>query len=203
MVRLCVWMCAFGCAAGESLQSADGTAAPAPIDANSHIVVDGPPPVDAQPIDAQPIDAQPIDAQPIDAQPIVCVGGDLQTVDPTSGHCYLLFLTPFDWPSARLSCLGRSANSHLSVHETAAENAFVSAFTLGRDVWIGANDMVSEGSWVWETGQDFSQTFVNWAPGEPNSDGNEDCCLLYGDSRSGWWNDEQCSTRRAYVCELE
>src|SRR5262249_6451059 len=108
MLRLFVWVCASGCAAGESLQLDDGSPAAPWIDGNQHIIADGPLPVDAQPIDAQPVDAQPVDAQPIDARPldapIPCIGGDLQTVDPTSGHCYLLFLTPSNWINARTSC---------------------------------------------------------------------------------------------------
>ena len=63
--------------------------------------------------------------------------------------------------------------------------------------WIGFNDLASEGSWVWQNGDDASYT--NWGSGEPNNSGDEDCAHPYD---SGAWNDHRCSgLSTGYICE--
>ena len=61
-------------------------------------------------------------------------------------------------------------------------------------IWIGCNDIAHEGRFVWF--QNHRRiTFSNWAPGEPNNAGNEDCCMMiYPTSyhRAGQWNDAPC-----------
>jgi hypothetical protein len=56
--------------------------------------------------------------------------------------------------------------------------------TGGGNVWIGGNDAVTEGTWVWETGEPWA--YSNWNAGEPNNSGNEDYIMMYS---SGLWND--------------
>ena len=41
-------------------------------------------------------------------------------------------------------------------------------------------------------------TYTNWAGGEPNNSGNEDCTQIYTD---GEWNDQTCSDSLDYVCK--
>ena len=40
--------------------------------------------------------------------------------------------------------------------------------------------------------------YVNWAPGEPNNAGGEDCTEIY---QTGQWNDLACRHGRAFICE--
>lgn len=56
-------------------------------------------------------------------------------------------------------------------------------------IWIGFNDIASEGSFVW-----YDQSpivYTNWHSGEPNNSGNEDCVQIYPD---GQWNDLNCAS---------
>jgi hypothetical protein len=66
----------------------------------------------------------------------------------------------------------------------------------GQDEWPdgGGNP---DGGWAWGTGVPFG--FTNWAPGEPNDSGGEDCVEV---TTSGLWNDNRCSTQSVFACEL-
>lgn len=66
----------------------------------------------------------------------------------------------------------------------------------GQDEWPdgGGNP---DGGWAWGTGVPFG--FTNWAPGEPNDVGGEDCLQVSG---NGAWNDIACSHVGAIACEL-
>ena len=47
--------------------------------------------------------------------------------------------------------------------------------------WIGANDIASEGNWVWVNGEDASSSQLIWIDGEPNNAaGNQDCVVMRG-----------------------
>ncbi len=59
-------------------------------------------------------------------------------------------------------------------------------------IWIGFNDEAQEGSFVWYDQAPI--TYTNWAPGEPNNAGNENCTQIYPD---GMWNDLNCNTANA------
>ncbi len=79
----------------------------------------------------------------------------------------------------------------------------------GDKIWIGANDFVNEGTFVWaggpEAGRSVNSIYTNWGSREPNSEGNEDCVEIRKDI--GQWNDEGCGTGRwsliEYSCSPE
>ncbi|WP_422108066.1 HYR domain-containing protein [Winogradskyella sp.] len=67
---------------------------------------------------------------------------------------------------------------------TQAENDYLQGQTSGLSIIIGINDVATEGTFEWQSGQPASYT--NWGGGEPNNSGNED----YGEMRTdGQWND--------------
>lgn len=63
-------------------------------------------------------------------------------------------------------------------------------------VWIGANDDVNEGHFVWMNGEPVGASA--WAAGEPNNSGGENCTELI--LSTGLWNDLRCDTLRAPLC---
>ncbi len=85
-------------------------------------------------------------------------------VNPENGHTYYL-LSQNTWTASEAEAV--TLGGHLASIDDAAENAFVhSTFALGdRGLWIGLNDMASEGSFAWSSGD--TVTYTNWNPNEP------------------------------------
>ena len=92
-------------------------------------------------------------------------------INQANGHVYTLTSGPLDILAARIEA--QQAGGHLVSINDAAENSFlINTFgqffnTIQGDAWIGLSDEVSEGSYVWDNGEDFN--YSNWAIGEPNN----------------------------------
>merc|ERR1719419_332188 len=113
--------------------------------------------------------------------------------------CYFMTGTMMSWEDSLLYCTERGAN--LSSIQSAEENTFVSNFLVPNSLWIGFNDKISEGMWLWSDGSAVSYT--NWYPGEPNNHESEHCAqIYYWSAGRGFWNDQECSTMLYGLCEL-
>lgn len=71
-------------------------------------------------------------------------------------------------------------------------------------VWLGINDMMTEGAWADQTGLTISYT--NWDTSnsrsrQPNGGMSENCAVLSGASQ-GKWFDENCREERPSVCQF-
>ena len=90
---------------------------------------------------------------------------------------------------ARASCQANTPapyNGDLASVPDQATNDFLTTLTTDL-VWIGGNDIDTEGTWVWSDGTPWN--YDSWRPGEPtNTNGEEDGLVLnYGET--GLWND--------------
>lgn len=97
------------------------------------------------------------------------IGGPV--VNPANGHVYYL-LSQSDWHTAETEAM--NLGGHLVTINDQAEQDFVwenfvrvYGVNAQRSFWIGLNDIVSEGTWVWSSGEPV--TYTNWEPGEPNN----------------------------------
>ncbi|XP_056255640.1 tetranectin-like [Seriola aureovittata] len=77
---------------------------------------------------------------------------------------------------------------------------------LGPDeqIWLGVNDMVTEGTWMDQTGVRIG--YKNWDTSNsrsPQPDGgqSQNCVVLSAASR-GKWSDENCREEKASVCQF-
>ena len=66
-------------------------------------------------------------------------------------------------------------------------------------IWLGANDLVQEGTYVWE-GSGLVMTYSKWAAGEPNGGTSEDCVHMWGNVAT--WNDGNCDWAIFAMCEV-
>ena len=131
----------------------------------------------------------------------------------TSGtplRTYLVCQDKRDWSTAQSYCSDRG---YLLANIGDATEEALLRFVLGldgaittgaaADYWIGLNDTAIEGTYAWIGGS--NATYFNWAPGEPNNSGNEDCVQTFapsaGETISGRWNDRLCTHKLAFVCE--
>lgn len=105
-------------------------------------------------------------------------------------NAYMFCLFTTDWTTARGDC--EDYGYALVTVGSKAENDWIqytASALLVTDWWIGFNDVKTEGTFEWVSGE--SVGYTRWASGEPNNLSNEDCVLLYAD---GSWNDKACSS---------
>ena len=67
--------------------------------------------------------------------------------------------------------------------------------------WLGLQrDPGNSANWVWSDGTPFD--YNNWAAGEPNNAGTENCVEMWDQAGElHEWNDLPCSDQRAFVCK--
>ena len=106
------------------------------------------------------------------------------------------------WNEARSHCL--SLGGDLASVRNRLENERIKAFLdqlgVDGDVWIGGNDAEEEGHFKWSDGRPF--LFLDWLPGEPNSQGEEDCMQLFPRNAKRQWNDKICSYESPFICKI-
>ena len=130
-------------------------------------------------------------------------------VNPSNGHSYYL-LSAMDWNSSE--AFATRLGGHLVTINDSAENAWVvSQFSNyggnPRHLWIGLNDAVNEGAWIWASND--ASNYRNWTLGEPNDGAGiysaEDAVHIWSPSwgyASGTWNDAQANLLYEGVVEV-
>jgi hypothetical protein len=128
------------------------------------------------------------------------------TLASFGGSNYFFCSSIHTHPQAKTLC--ESVGMALARIDTSAENTWIDLH-IANDRWIGGTDQASEGAWTWGPGgTQFWQgnfngsavggAYTNWALGQPNDFGNQDCLTIFGD---GKWDDEGCSEHEQYICE--
>ncbi|MFT4626062.1 MAG: hypothetical protein ACI8PZ_004733 [Myxococcota bacterium] len=136
-----------------------------------------------------------------DCDGVVDNGADCGGCTPElwNGSAYLYCPFSVTWEVARGECLALGYD--LWTLDDAEEADHVRAATSPLDGgawWTGLNDLDAEGMWVWADGSD--SLYRDWAPGEPNDSGGEDCMHAFWSGMQ--WNDIQCNATEPYVCEV-
>jgi len=143
---------------------------------------------------------------------------NIQVTETFNTHTYALTSTSMSWYDARDNAT--ALGGYLTTINTKAENDWLTAtffIKYGAVMWIGANDIDTENTWVWDNGttsgdsgltddlcgtdsdcRDSNATWADgtekWASGEPNDYiplGGEDCGNIW--RSAGTWNDLPCN----------
>ena len=122
-----------------------------------------------------------------------------------NGHTYRYYSDKVTWWEAYYIC--NQLGGYLVAVGSKNENTFVNSM-IKETIWIGATDLVKEGSFRLVNGLN-QISYANWAAGEPNNhsgnaESGEDYCSIYGPetSLSGQWNDIYSYAQYGFVCEI-
>ncbi|XP_070563235.1 retinoschisin-like [Ptychodera flava] len=134
-----------------------------------------------------------------------CNGQEFHNCEPGwdyfNDKCYVSYKFPiYTYNEARKMCIAFGGT--LAVVNNVEEDLYLKGYTEGKyNLWLGANDIESEGEWKWEDGT--SMTYSNWAEAQPDDYQTGEDCLHILNTGSQQWNDVPCDIHRGYLCEKE
>ena len=110
-------------------------------------------------------------------------------------HAYRVLYERASWDAAKTTC--ERLGGHLATIGDPDEQTFLTSQGVQTDVWIGANDLATQGAFAWITKEPFA--YDKLAPWDGPSPSNR--CLLL--NRDSYWYTRRCSDANAYMCEIE
>ncbi|KAK2887579.1 hypothetical protein QQF64_013219 [Cirrhinus molitorella] len=118
------------------------------------------------------------------------------------GKCFLVDTVKKRYHTANEDCIAKGGilSTPLSSDENTQLYDYVRQ-SIGPDaeIWLGINDMQTEGVWKDQTGSNIR--YKNWKLPQPNGGSAKNCAILSGAS-GGKWLDDSCREERASVCEF-
>ncbi|MEQ2238344.1 hypothetical protein ILYODFUR_032329 [Ilyodon furcidens] len=117
------------------------------------------------------------------------------------GRCYFFGKQKVDWADAERAC--NNFNGNLVSIQRQDEFNFIRDLIFReagshKSTWVGANDAVKEGVWMWSDGSKF--TFSAWGKGEPNNKGGKENCMEINFRGRNNVNDARCDIKKPFVC---
>ena len=120
-------------------------------------------------------------------------------------HCYIVERTPSNWETSLASC--QYLGMHLASLTTLDELKYVvgATFALSPDqgdgLWIGANDNMAQGKFVWDDDEPLGAEAASmWAPGEPKNYGPPISCVSVNPTAQ-LFSVLCCHYQQSFLCE--
>jgi hypothetical protein len=115
-------------------------------------------------------------------------------------HVYRATMNSATWDAQRTACAADGANAYLAIPDDAGELMAINGlFMFSNTYWVGVGDAATEGVYLNVKGD--PQTFLPWAGGQPNNNGDSDCVEVNRFDRT--FNDTRCGGQNRAVCECE
>ncbi|XP_077972804.1 lectin-like [Styela clava] len=116
---------------------------------------------------------------------------------------YKRFTDFVNYETAKDQCDGMGARlvSTGIRNNTLKNEIFPKHYLTGVSAWIGLDDIITEGIWVWSDGVNESPNSL-WNAAEPNGGRTENCVEVFNNSTIVG-NDAPCTLFRRFVCERE
>ncbi|XP_062839498.1 C-type lectin lectoxin-Thr1 [Anolis carolinensis] len=128
--------------------------------------------------------------------------------------CYKFFSFKVSWIEAEKICQDYMPGAHLTSVDSFAEMSEIDTYVLDNynyfeNVWIGLYRVGKNKSipaekikWFWSDGS--SSRYRYWDEGEPNNKNyRENCVELLHDTGFRYWNDEDCDSKRRFLCKYK
>ena len=114
--------------------------------------------------------------------------------------CYSYMTDVKTWTDADTVCT--LLGGYMAEVRTEEQNRYIEGILYerasGNNVWLGATDQVTEGSWYWAT-SDTTLSFSYWGDGQPGS-GRGGNCLMFSD-HDKHWADGDCGVKLPFICQ--
>ena len=92
--------------------------------------------------------------------------------------------------------------SMLALVDSKEKQNGIAAKLKGLNHWIGLyKDPEATSRWLWVDWSRLCNGCGYWSAGEPNNKGQSEGCGEMRPSKSGLWNDGNCSMKRRYICQ--
>lgn len=122
--------------------------------------------------------------------------GGAEHHDATTHRCYRWepAAQPARWADAQAFC--KAWGGDLAAITSGTEYAFLLSF-VGKDTWIGASDIATEGAFTWTTQEPF--VYTSWGVGYPEDSTHTLNCVTIGAGLT--WQDRPCNSTQLWLCE--
>ncbi|KAJ7991860.1 hypothetical protein DPEC_G00288240 [Dallia pectoralis] len=125
------------------------------------------------------------------------------------GKCYFFSTDSLNWTQSRDHCV--SMGGHLVIINSRKEQSFLMSWS--EDLWIGLNDLKTEGQWFWvdnePLGQNGMNFWIKWGKTSKEPDNSkakdssgENCAAQHYYEQFSGWVDVSCGELHAFVCEV-
>jgi len=115
------------------------------------------------------------------------------------GNEYHFGKQPSTWSEANKFCRKLwKGKGTLARINNAQEDNWIFNQAHKKEVWIGGNDLKTEGKFIWSDGCKMS--YSKWNAKQPDNKKNEDCVHY---ASNGKWNDLNCGKKMRFVCKLQ
>ncbi|BFZ22363.1 hypothetical protein BsWGS_25402 [Bradybaena similaris] len=113
--------------------------------------------------------------------------------------CVFVSYNGATWSQANNDC--QQLQSQLMVVNSAAAQSFLNNRITAGQFWIGLSDRQTEGTFIWVNGTKLD--LANWADGQPDNKGNENCVIAKSSLDEAKWYDLACEEENNYICQRQ